>query len=230
VTFDSGGLNLKPGPSMVGMKFDMAGGAAVIEAMGALAELGAAGTVLGLIGATENMTGGAAMKPGDILRAYDGTTIEMNNADAEGRLVLADCITHARREGAQAIVDVATLTGAVVTALGSTYAGLMASDDALAARLLASAELTGELLWRLPLHPDYAERVKGRYAQITNLPEPRGAASSITAAEFLHHFAGDVPWAHLDIAGVGDDVKLPYYDKGGTGFGVRLLAELALSD
>jgi leucyl aminopeptidase len=228
VTFDSGGLNLKPGPSMTGMKFDMAGGAVVIETVSALAELAAPVRVLAVIGATENMTGGAAMKPGDVLRAYDGTTIEMKNADAEGRLVLADCITHARREGCDAIVDIATLTGGVTVALGSVYAGVMANDDALAQRLLDCGTRTGELLWRLPLHPRYAEMVKSPVAQISNLPHPPRQASAVTAAEFLHHFAGDTPWAHLDIAGVADDVKAPYYDAGGTGFGVRLLAELAL--
>jgi leucyl aminopeptidase len=228
VTFDSGGLNLKPGASMIGMKFDMCGGAAVIETVAALAQLRAPVRVLAVVGATENMTGPAAMRPGDVLTAYDGTTIEMNNADAEGRLVLADCITHARREGADAIVDVATLTGGVVTALGSVYAGLMANDDALADALIASGTRTGELLWRLPLHPAYAKMMQGRVAQLTNLSEPSRQASAITAAEFLHHFAGDVPWAHLDIAGVADDVKRPYYDKGATGFGVRLLTELAL--
>jgi leucyl aminopeptidase len=228
VTFDSGGLNLKPGASMIGMKFDMCGGAAVIETVAALAQLRAPVRVLAVVGATENMTGPAAMRPGDVLTAYDGTTIEMNNADAEGRLVLADCITHARREGADAIVDVATLTGGVVTALGSVYAGLMSNDDALAEALIASGTRTGELLWRLPLHPAYAKMMQGRVAQLTNLSEPSRQASSITAAEFLHHFAGDVPWAHLDIAGVADDVKRPYYDKGATGFGVRLLTELAL--
>ena len=228
VTFDSGGLNLKPGASMIGMKFDMCGGAAVIETVAALAQLRAPVRVIAVVGATENMTGPAAMRPGDVLTAYDGTTIEMNNADAEGRLVLADCITHARREGADAIVDVATLTGGVVTALGSVYAGVMASDDDLADALLASGTRTGELLWRLPLHPAYAKMMKGRVAQLTNLSEPSRQASAITAAEFLHHFAGPVPWAHLDIAGVADGVKRPYYDKGATGFGVRLLTELAL--
>jgi leucyl aminopeptidase len=228
VTFDSGGLNLKPGASMIGMKFDMCGGAAVIETIAAIAQLRAPVRVLAVVGATENMTGPAAMRPGDVLTAYDGTTIEMNNADAEGRLVLADCITHARREGADAIVDVATLTGGVVAALGSVYAGLMANDDALAGALIASGARTGELLWRLPLHPAYAKMMQGRVAQLTNLSEPSRQASAITAAEFLHHFAGDVPWAHLDIAGVADDVKRPYYDKGATGFGVRLLTELAL--
>jgi leucyl aminopeptidase len=228
VTFDSGGLNIKSGAGMLGMKYDMCGGAAVIEAVAALAELGAPIRLLAVVGATENMISGAAMRVGDILTAYDGTTIEMNNADAEGRLVLADCITHARREGCTAIVDVATLTGAAVVALGSVYAGLMANDDALAEQISACGARTGELVWRLPLHPAYAEMTKGRYATLKNRPEPRGEAGAITAAEFLHHFAGDTPWAHLDIAGVGDDGKAPYLDKGGTGFGVRLLTELAL--
>jgi leucyl aminopeptidase len=228
VTFDSGGLNIKTGVGMLGMKYDMCGGAAVIETVAALAQLAAPVRVLAVVGATENMTGGAAMRPGDVLRAYDGTTIEMNNADAEGRLVLADCITHARREGVDAIVDIATLTGGVVAALGTTYAGVMSNDDALAERLIECGTRTGELLWRLPLHPDYAEMTRGRYARLKNRPEPRGEASAPTAAEFLHHFAGDTPWAHLDIAGVSDGVKAPYFDKGGTGFGVRLLTELAL--
>jgi leucyl aminopeptidase len=227
VTFDSGGLSLKPSGSQKDMKFDMCGGAAVIETIGVLAHLHAPVRVLGLVGATENMVNGRAMRPGDILTALDGTTVEMNNADAEGRLVLADCITHARREGADAIVDLATLTGAIVTALGYTHAGLMANDDALAGRVERAARSTGELVWRMPLHPDYAEMVKGRYAQITNLTERR-AAPAITAAEFLHHFAGDVPWAHLDIAGVADNNPKTYLDKGGSGFGVRLLTELLL--
>jgi leucyl aminopeptidase len=178
------------------------------------------------VGATENLVSDRSVKPGDIVTALDGTTIEVNNTDAEGRLVLADCITHARRLGCDAIVDIATLTGGVVVALGATYAGLFASDDALAAQLIACGEHTGELLWRLPLHPAYAEMVKGRYAQLTNRTQRR-EASAITGAEFLHHFAGAEPWAHLDIAAVGDDGRAPYLDKGGTGFGVRLLVELA---
>jgi leucyl aminopeptidase len=227
VTFDSGGYSLKPPNSMVEMKFDMAGGAAVIEAVGALAELEAAVNVLAIVGATENLVSGRAVKPGDVVTAMDGTTIEINNTDAEGRLVLADCITHARRLGCDAIVDIATLTGGVVIALGATYAGVMANDDTLAEELIACGDRTGELLWRLPLHPAYAEMVKGRYAQLTNRTQRR-EASAITGAEFLHHFAGDVPWAHLDIAAVGDDGRAPYLDKGGTGFGVRLLVELAM--
>jgi leucyl aminopeptidase len=228
VTFDSGGLWLKPSASMIEMKFDMAGGAAVIEAIAVLAQLGTPVNVLGVVGATENLISGGAVKPGDIVTALDGTTIEVNNTDAEGRLVLADCITYARREGCDAIVDVATLTGGVVAALGSTYAGVFANDDGLAATVQACAERTGELVWRLPLHPRYADMVKGRYAQLTNRTERREAAA-VTAAEFLHHFAGDVPWAHLDIAGVGDDGRTAYLDKGATGWGVRLLTEVALS-
>ncbi|HZE05343.1 MAG TPA: leucyl aminopeptidase family protein, partial [Solirubrobacteraceae bacterium] len=228
VTFDSGGLWLKPNASMISMKFDMAGGAAVIEAIAALAEMRAPVNLLGVVGATENMINGRAMRPGDIVTALDGTTVEINNTDAEGRLVLADCITYARREGCAAIVDIATLTGGVVVALGSAYAGLMANDDGLAARIAECGQRSGELVWRLPLHPDYAELIKGRYAQISNRTERR-EASAITAGELLHHFAGDVPWAHLDIAGVGDNGHRAYLDRGATGFGVRLLTELALS-
>jgi leucyl aminopeptidase len=214
VTFDTGGIRLKPGAKMEEMKFDMAGGAAVIEAIAALADLQAPVRVLGLVGATENMLSGS-------------TTIEVNNPDAEGRLVLADCIVHARRLGAERLIDLATLTGGVVIALGSVYAGLMSNDDEWAAQVEASAGATGERVWRLPLHERYADMVKGRYAQLTNLTEQR-EASAITAAEFLHHFAGEVPWAHLDIAGTGFDVRGSYIaDKGATGFGVRLLVDLA---
>jgi len=226
VTFDSGGLSLKPAAGMAEMKFDMCGGAAVIEAIGALARLEAPVRVLGVIGATENLPSGTAIKPGDIVRALDGTTIEVNNTDAEGRLVLADCIAYAIREGAGRLVDIATLTGGIVVALGSAHAGLLANDDDLAAQVQAAGANTGELVWRLPLHRDYAELVKGRYAQLTNLTERR-EASSITAAEFLHHFAGETPWAHLDIAGTAWNGRRPYLDQGGTGFGVRLLVELA---
>ena len=226
VTFDSGGLSLKPAASMYEMKFDMCGGAAVIEAVAALAELQAPVRVTGIVGATENLPGPSAVKPGDIVRAMDGTTIEINNTDAEGRLVLSDCITYALREGCERLVDIATLTGAVVTALGRTYAGLMSNDDEWAHTVEACGRDTGELLWRLPLHDEYAEMVKGRYAQLTNLTQRR-EASSITAAELLHHFAGDVPWAHLDIAGTAWDVRRSYIGRDATGFGVRLMVEIA---
>ncbi|MDQ6607192.1 MAG: leucyl aminopeptidase family protein, partial [Actinomycetota bacterium] len=227
VTFDTGGLSIKPAAKMHEMKFDMAGGAAVIEAIIALAELRAPVSVLGVVGATENMPGGHAVKPGDIVTALDGTTSELNNTDAEGRLVLGDCITYAIREGAEQLVDLATLTGGVVVALGSVFAGLMSNDDEWAASVTEAGTAAGEPIWRLPLHEDYAELVKGQYGQITNLPERR-EASTIVAAEFLHHFAGDVSWAHLDIAGTGFGVKRPFLaDKGASGFGVRLLVELA---
>ncbi len=169
----------------------------------------------------------AAVKPGDIVHALDGTTIEINNPDAEGRLVLADCISLARKQGCERLVDIATLT-AIDFALGSTYAAVMSNDDSLAGAALDAGARTGELLWRMPLHPEYAAMVEGRYAQITNRTQRR-VAMPITAAEFLHHFAGSVPWAHLDIAGTAWDGHKPYFDKGATGFGVRLLAELAQS-
>jgi leucyl aminopeptidase len=210
------------------MKFDMSGGAAVIEAIGAIARLGLPVEVLAVVGATENMPSGHAMRPGDIVTASDGTTIEVNNTDAEGRLVLADCLVHARDLGAERLVDIATLTGAIVTALGSTYAGLMATDDEWAQRVEAAGAASGEPLWRLPLHPEYAELVKGRYADVTNAVEAR-KAGSITAAEFLKRFAGDVPWAHVDMAGTGWDGGRAYAPNGGTGYGVRLLVQIARS-
>jgi len=224
VTFDSGGLALKSRASMHEMKFDMCGGAAVIEAVAALAELGAQVRVSAIVGAVENMPGGQAMRPGDIVRALDGTTVEINNPDAEGRMVLADCLTHARRQGCQRLIDLATLT-IIDAALGSTYAAVVASDDELAAQLMAAGARTGELLWRMPLHEDYADMIKGRYAQLTNRSERR-EAMPLTAAAFLHHFAGEVPWAHLDIAGTAYDVKRDYLPgKGASGFGVRLLVD-----
>jgi leucyl aminopeptidase len=229
VTFDSGGLALKSRNGLEEMKFDMCGGAAVIEAIGALAELGAPSRVTGVIGATENLPGDRAVKPGDIVRALDGTTIEVNNPDAEGRLVMADCLVYARRHGCERLVDIATLTGGVVTALGSFYAGLMTNDRSWGALVRECGERSGDRVWELPLDDSYAEMVTGRYAQLTNLSERR-EAQPITAAELLHHFAGDLPWAHLDIAGTAWDVPRPYFlGKGATGFGVRLLVELGLS-
>ena len=226
VTFDSGGISIKPRAGMADMKFDMSGGAAVIEAVAAIARLELPVRVIAVVGATENMPSGRAVKPGDIVRAMNGTTIEVNNTDAEGRLVLADCITHAVNEGAERIVDLATLTGAIVVTLGSAYAGLMGDDEAWLSEVEAAGRAAGEPAWRLPLGPAYADMIRGRYADIVNATSER-KAMSITAAEFLHRFTAGVPWAHLDIAGVADGLGKPYAAKGGSGWGVRLLVELA---
>jgi leucyl aminopeptidase len=226
VTFDTGGISIKPAAKMAEMKFDMSGGAAVIEAVAAIARLELPVRVLGVVGATENMPSGRSVKPGDIVRAMNGTTIEVNNTDAEGRMVLADCLAHAVAEGAERLVDLATLTGAVVVALGSANAGLMSDDDAWCNEVEQAARAAGEPLWRLPLGRDYADMIKGRYADIVNSTAKR-EAMSITAAEFLHRFTAGVPWAHLDIAGVSWDRGKPYAARGGAGFGVRTLVEVA---
>ena len=226
VTFDSGGISIKPGNKMSDMKFDMSGGAAVLGATAAVARLNLPVRLISVIGATENLPSGRSMKPGDILRARNGTTIEVINTDAEGRLVLADCLHHAVEQGAERLVDLATLTGAIVTTLGTTYAGLMGTDDDWCEEVSAAGRRAGEILWRLPLHPEYADLIKGKYGDILNAVENRRAAS-VTAAEFLKRFVGDVPWTHLDIAGVAWDTGKAYAPKGGTGYGVRLLVELA---
>jgi leucyl aminopeptidase len=226
VTFDSGGISIKPSAHMDEMKFDMSGGAAVIEAMGAIAKLKLPVRIVAVVGATENLPSGRAVKPGDIVRTLNGLTVEVNNTDAEGRLVLADCIAHAIDEGAERLIDLATLTGAIIVALGSTYAGLMSNDDDWAAAVTQAASQTGELVWRMPLHPEFAKLTKGTYADLDNAPE-RGKAGSITAAEFLARFAAKTPWVHLDIAGTAWNLGRPYAEQGGSGFGVRLLVELA---
>jgi leucyl aminopeptidase len=226
VTFDSGGISLKPGPKMSEMKFDMSGGAAVIEAVAAIARLRLPVKLVAVVGATENLPSGRSVKPGDIVTAANGTTIEVNNTDAEGRLVLADCLCHAVGLGAERIVDLATLTGAVIVALGSTYSGLMSNDDALAAQIAAAGERTGEIVWRLPLHEEYEELIKGTYGDLDNAPEAR-KAGTIVGGTFLSNFVGDTPWAHLDIAGSAWDLGRAYVGKGASGYGVRLLVELA---
>jgi len=225
VTHDTGGLSIKPAGSMHEMKFDMSGGAAVLGAVRAIAELELPVRVLAIVGATENTINGSAMKPGDIVRAMTGTTIEVNNTDAEGRLVLCDCLAYAVAQGAERIVDVATLTGGIVTALGSTYAGLFATDEELAAAVTAAGDAAGEIVWRMPLHAEYDEQMKGRYADLTNSDGRK--AHPIQGASFLKRFVGAVPWAHLDIAGTGHDNGRAYAAKGGSGWGVRLLLELA---
>jgi leucyl aminopeptidase len=228
VTFDSGGISLKPGAKMAEMKFDMSGGAAVLEAAAAIARLRLPVKLIAVVGATENLPSGRSVKPGDIVTAANGKTIEVNNTDAEGRLVLADCLCHAVGEGAERIVDLATLTGAVIVALGSTYAGLMGSDDEFAERIASAGERTGEIVWRLPLHEEYDELIKGSYGDLDNAPEAR-KAGTIVGGAFLSNFVGAVPWAHLDIAGSAWDLDREYVGKGASGYGVRLLVELARS-
>jgi leucyl aminopeptidase len=228
VTFDSGGISLKPGAKMAEMKFDMSGGAAVIEAVSAIARMKLPVRLVAVVGATENLPSGRAIKPGDIVTAANGKTIEINNTDAEGRLVLADCLWHAVGEGAQQIVDLATLTGAVIIALGSTYAGLMSNDDEWAGRISAAGDRSGEIVWRLPLHEEYDELIKGTYGDLDNAPEGR-KAGTIVGGAFLSNFVGETPWAHLDIAGSAWELDRAYVGKGASGYGVRLLVELAKS-
>ncbi len=228
VTFDSGGISIKPSNSMHEMKMDMSGAAAVLEAVTAAAELELAVELLGVIPATENMPSGTAVKPGDIITQLNGRTVEVNNTDAEGRLILADALAYAVELGAERIVDLATLTGAVVIALGSTYAALISNDDELAELVAGAAERTGELAWRLPLHPEYKELTKGTAADLTNASAKRKAAT-IYAGSFLEEFVDGRPWVHLDIAGTAWDVGREYVGKGPTGYGVRLLVALARS-
>jgi len=224
ITFDSGGLSLKPNDGMKLMKTDMAGGAAVIAAMSALAELGAAVRVTGLIAAAENMPSGSAMRPGDVITHFGGRTTEVLNTDAEGRLVLADALAYADTVlEPDVVVDLATLTGAARVALGGVLGALYASDDALAGALLAAGRQSGEPLWRMPLVDDYDDALDSPVADLANVPHSsRPRAGSIEAALFLREFTGGRPWAHLDIAGAarfsdGDQ------GKGATGFGTRLL-------
>jgi leucyl aminopeptidase len=226
VTFDTGGISIKPAAKMHEMKFDMSGGAAVIEATGAIARLGLPVTLTAVVPSTENMPSGSAVKPGDVVTALNGKTIEVNNTDAEGRLILADALAHAVQEGAERIVDLATLTGAVLFALGHTYAGLWSNDDAWFEQVQDAGNASGELGWRLPLHPEYLELTKGTVADLQNVAEARVAQSNY-AAEFLRQFVDDRPWVHVDIAGTAWGMSRNYVGKGASGFGTRMLIELA---
>jgi leucyl aminopeptidase len=225
VTFDTGGISLKPSAGMQEMKFDMSGAAAVIEATAAIAELGLPVNLVTVVPSTENMASGTAIKPGDVITQYNGKTVEVNNTDAEGRLILADALAYAIELGAERVVDLATLTGAVLIALGSTYAAVISNDDALATELAAAGDESGELVWRLPLHAEYKRMMKGTVADLSNLASKR-EAGSITAASFLEEFVDGTPWAHIDIAGTAWDVGRAYTGKGGSGYGVRLLVQL----
>jgi leucyl aminopeptidase len=224
ITFDTGGLSIKPGEAMVNMKRDMTGGAVVMSVMAALADVGCPVPVVGLVPTAENSIGGNALRPGDVISHYGGRTSEVTNTDAEGRLVLADAMAWAVAHLAPAVlVDVATLTGAIKVALGQQVGGVFTNDDTLADTLLECGTSTGEPLWRFPLSAAYEERLSSRVADADNAPSGPGA---IIAALFLQHFAGDVPWAHLDIASTGDAPADHYeYSKGPTGFGARLLLD-----
>ncbi len=229
ITFDAGGISLKPALKMYDMKGDMAGGAAVIAGTAAAAELEVPVRILTVVAAAENLVSGDSFRPGDILRAANGKTIEITNTDAEGRLVLADALWYARKEGATHVLDFATLTGAMEVALGDLYAGLFANDDAWRDDILAAAQASGDHTWPFPLHRRYRRYVDSTYADMKNSSELR-QAGAVLAAEFLKEFSGEGPWGHIDMAGPGflERSRGDYYtQRGGTGYGVRLIVELA---
>jgi leucyl aminopeptidase len=225
VTFDSGGISIKPSEKMEEMKADMAGGAAVMGAMIALAQLHPRHRIIGLIPAVENLPSGKATKPGDVVQSYLGKTIEIINTDAEGRLILADSIAYARTLGASQIIDIATLTGACVVALGRVNGGMMGTDQKTIDRLRGNCKITGEGLWQLPLDDAYRKAIRSEIADMKNVGDRW--AGAITAAKFLQEFVEETPWVHLDIAGMDlDNDGRPFACKGGTGFGVRTLVQL----
>ena len=228
ITFDTGGISIKPSEKMELMKYDMAGGAAMLGAMRAIALLKPKVRVIGIVCSAENMPDGKAYKPGDVVTAMSGKTIEIINTDAEGRLVLADGLSYARQLGVTHLIDAATLTGACVVALGGVNAGGFANDDATWAKFDGALATSGEKFWRLPLGDEYVEQIKSDIGDIKNTGGRWGGA--ITAAEFLHVFAEDTPWIHLDIAGLAwvEDAK-PYIAKGPSGVGVRSILEWARS-
>jgi len=228
VTFDTGGISIKPAGGMEDMKFDMGGGAAVFGLMHAVAALKPKVNIHALVPATDNMPDGSAYRPGDILTARNGKTIEVISTDAEGRLLLCDALAYAAEKDPACIIDLATLTGACVVALADAASGLFGNDDELVGALRQAGDATGEIAWPMPLFPRYTEMMKGTYADLRNGGGRWGGAC--TAAAFLQEFVGDCPWAHLDIAGVGwADAAKGYLSKGATGYGVRLLWEFLKS-
>ena len=226
VTFDSGGLSLKPAKSMEDMKSDKAGACAVLGAMQAIAQLQAKRNVVGIIPAVENLPGGRAQRPGDVIRSMNGKTIQVVNTDAEGRLILADALTYVQAFNPRYILDIATLTGACVVALGHVRAGLFCNDDELCQETLAAAERSGEKLWRLPLDDVYYKDIESDIADVKNAGSRWGGA--VTAAKFLQHFVDDRPWCHIDMAGMA--LYEEGQETGPTGFGVRTMAELVLGE
>lgn len=228
VTFDSGGISIKPAEGMDRMKNDMAGGAAVAAAMRALAELGGPYRAIGVIPSVENMPGGRAMRPGDVVIGASGTSVEILNTDAEGRLILADALWYAQQLGATHLVDVATLTGACMVALGRHVSGLFGTPDEWVATVRSAATRGGDRVWPLPIYDEAREEMRSEIADLVNAGGRAGGA--ITAAVFLRTFAGDRPWAHLDVAGTAwSDTKQPYQPKGPTGVAVRTLIELGMT-
>ena len=228
ITFDSGGLSIKPSEGMAEMKGDMAGGAAVMAAISAVAQLQPKINVLAIVPATENLPSGKALKPGDILTAMNGKTIEIISTDAEGRLILADALSYAKKLGVKFIVDVATLTGACRVALGDVYSGAFGNNQELMDKVIAAGAEAGELIWQMPMHEQYKEQTKSDVADIKNVGGKWGGA--ITAAHFLAEFVGDTPWVHLDIAGTSlNEKEQGYLVKGATGVPVRTLVNLVLS-
>jgi len=227
VTFDTGGISIKPADGMEKMKYDMAGGAAMIGAMRAIAQLKPAIPVTAFVPCVENMPGSRAQRPGDIVTAMSGKTIEVINTDAEGRLILADALAYARQQGCTHLVDAATLTGAIVVALGHLNVGLFSNNDWMRDRVLGAAKAEGERMWPMPLDDDYKDYLKSPFADMANVGGRWGGA--VTAAMFLKEFAEQTPWVHLDIAGTAwlDDSK-PHMAKGPTGLPVRTLVRLAM--
>jgi leucyl aminopeptidase len=229
ITFDSGGISIKPSEGMGEMKADMAGAASVIAALAAIAQLGPRINVTGIIPATENLPSGTALKPGDILKAMNGKTIEVISTDAEGRLILADALSYSVKQGLSPLIDLATLTGACRVALGLSYSGLFGNDQRWTETVLEAAERTGERMWHMPMPEEYREQIKSEIADVKNTGDRYGGA--ITAALFLAEFVDQTPWVHIDIAGPRLSPKESgYVVKGATGVGVRTLVELALHE
>ncbi len=226
VTFDTGGISIKPAEAMDKMRYDMAGGAAVLGAMRAIAQLKPPVAVTGIIPTVENMVGSRAQRPGDIVTTLSGKTVEVLNTDAEGRMILIDALTYATRLGCTHLVDAATLTGAIVVALGNVYVGAFTNNQDFLAKLLAASQAAGEKMWQMPMDEEYKEALKSSFADLHNIGGR--AAGAVTAAMFLQDFVDNTPWVHLDIAGPGwiDDTK-PYTAKGASGIGVRTFVELA---
>jgi leucyl aminopeptidase len=226
ITFDTGGLNLKPTGSVETMRSDMAGAAAVLGVMKNVISLGIKANILFVVAIAENAIGAGSQKPGDVIKSYDGKTVELANMDAEGRLLLADVLSYTvKNYQPKKIIDIATLTGACAVALGHDYSGLLSNNDEFADKVLKIGQLTDDRLWPLPLYPELKNNIKSQYADIKNSGLPKGVGGTMSAAEFLRQFVGDVPWVHLDIAGTAfaDGAGRLYFNYGATGVGVRLL-------